>query len=183
MNKYFKFFCTLLLFTVYVVPLTSLSAGEQDGTKIQRRIPYPPPTPPAPCPPMPPGVEMEQNCNTPTLEDLRKKYLETEGITNRGLNFYYYAGGFFSEHRFYDTDTVNQANYSFNTQTMFKKLGPPDYQKTLINNYETIEIYAYVFDYKSNKDYVMSVYTANGLVYRNGYSETALKIDDSWEKY
>ena len=66
---------------------------------------------------------------------------------------------------------------------MFETLGPPDYQKSLTRDNQTMEVYAYVFNNKSNRDYVMVVYTVNGLIYRSGYSETSLKIDESWESY
>jgi hypothetical protein len=183
MNKLIVICGVLSSFTLHFIPTTNAYAGENDEIKAPHRIPSPPPPPPAPCPPIPPGVEMEQTCETPTLDELRAKYLETEGPNNRGRNFYYYAGAFFGKHKFYKITAPNQANYSFNTQTMFETLGPPDYQKSLMRDNQTMEVYAYVFNNKSNRDYVMVVYTVNGLIYRSGYSETSLKIDESWEKF
>ena len=98
------------------------------------------------------------------------------------MNFYYYSSAFFNKNRFYKTTTVNQANFSFNTQKMFEEIGLPDYKKKLTIDSETMDVYAYVFTNKSNRDYVMVVYTANALIYRYGYSETDLIIDESWKK-
>ena len=182
MNKVLVQSGVLLAFTLLFVASTSTYSGEVDGIKSPRRIPSPPPVPLAPCPPMPPGVDMEQTCNTPTLDELRTKYLDTEGDNNRGLNFYYYSSAFFNKNRFYKTTTVNQANFSFNTQKMFEEIGLPDYKKKLTIDSETMDVYAYVFTNKSNRDYVMVVYTANELIYRYGYSETDLVIDESWKK-
>ena len=182
MNKLNTLCIVLLMFTLQSIALTSIYAAEREGIEAPRRIPSPPPTPPAPCPPPPPGVDIDQTCKSPTLDELRIKYLETEGTDNRGLNFYFIAAAFFDQHRFYRTTTVNQANFSFNTKTMVETLGPPDYRKTLIKDSETMELFAYVFTNKSKRDSVMIVYTANGLIYRNGYSETSFIIDDSWEK-
>ena len=88
MNKFLVICGVLSWFTIHFIPTTNAYAGENDEIKAPNRIPSPPPPPPAPCPPIPPGVEMEQTCETPTLDELRAKYLETEGPNNRGLNFY-----------------------------------------------------------------------------------------------
>ena len=182
MNKIIVLRGVLLAFTLQYIASMSIYAGEVDGIKSPRRIPSPPPTPAAPCPPMPPGVDIEQTCKTRTLYELQTKYLDSEGENNRGLNFYYYSAAFFNKHRIYTTTTVNQANFSFNTQTMFEELGQPDYKKKLTKDNVYMDVYAYVFTNKSNRDYVMVVYTANELVYRYGYSETDLIIDESWKK-
>ena len=173
----------LSLLVALVSPII-VAADQLNGPQTHRKIPDPPPPPPPPpCPPAPPGIDIKPNCETLSLEDLRKQYLQSEGNARRGINFFHYATTFFGEHRFYKTQAEYQANYSFNTQALIKELGPPDYQKTRVVNNETVKQYAYAFDYKANKDYLIVLETVNNLVYRIGYTETVIEIDNSWEKY
>lgn len=178
----------LVIIALFAVPSVPYAAGNEAGEYIgsaQAGIPLapPPPPPPAPCPPPPPGVSIKTNCETPTLEELKNIYLRTEGHANRGLNFYYFASQLFTEHRLSRTISSAQSNYAIDTQTVFDGLGFPDYEKKKIIRNQTMDLYAYRFDYQSDKDYLLIVYTVNGAVFQAGYSETNLEIDDSWREF
>ncbi|KPJ87461.1 MAG: hypothetical protein AMJ53_18080 [Gammaproteobacteria bacterium SG8_11] len=161
------------VFSIYADDSAEISGKTELG-----KIPYPPPLPKYPCPIIPLGVKVADHC----FEDLKNKYLQTEGHNNRGLNFYYYASDFFSRHS-YGVKSTHQVGYSADVRTMFEALGLPDYQTREKIENDAMELYAYLFNYKNNNDYLLVVHTAYGYIYRIGYTQTEFEIDESWRKY
>jgi hypothetical protein len=173
----------MLLLVLSTPGLTDDDSNGINTSGINRRIPKPPPPPLAPCPPLPPGANIKSHCETPTLESLKKKYLQTEGHANRGLNFYYFAAEFLGRHRLSRIAVAHQANFSLNKQTLFDELGFPEFKKQMRREGQTLDVYAYRFDYQGNKDYLLMVYMTNDQVYRTGSTETSFEIDNSWQDY
>lgn len=177
--KFAVFFTVILMVGLYNVAGANAEGGtKHSGWLTVNRIPYPPPLPEYLCPRIAAVVKVNDHCYT----DLKNKYLQTEGQDNRGLNFYYYASEFFSAHS-YGTDSIHQTGYSVDVRGMVEALGLPDYQKSLRGNNEAMELYAYLFDYMGIKDYMMIVYSYNGTIYRIGYTQTAMGIDQNWSLY
>ena len=157
--------------------------GPSTSTKM-RTPPMPPPPPLAPCPPPPPDGSMNYHCESQSLAALKHKYLQTEGHSNRGLNFYYFAGKLFSENLLTKNVRLFEGNYSLTRQTLFDELGNPDYAKRAVIHDKSLELYAYRFDYKGNKDYMIVVSTSlDGSVVQTGYTETRVEIDNSWREF
>lgn len=173
----------MVLLTVWTFGWADEYRETVNTAAVSRRAPKPPPPPLAPCPPLPPGVNLQSHCETPTLEALKKKYLQTEGHADRGLNFYYFAAEFLDRHRLSRVVVAQQANFSLDKQTLFAELGLPEFKKQMQREGLTMDVYAYRFDYQGNKDYMLKVYMTNDQVYRAGYTESGLEIDNTWQDY
>jgi hypothetical protein len=173
----------ILLLTLWAPSWADDYSDAVNTSAVNRRTPKPPPPPLVPCPPLPPGGKIKSHCETPTLESLKMKYLQTEGYAKRGLNFYYYAAEFLDRHRLSRIAVAHQANFSLNKQTLFAELGFPEFKKQMHREGQILDVYAYRFDYQGNKDYLLIIYVTNDQVYRTGYTETNLEIDNTWRDY
>lgn len=108
---------------------------------------------------------------------MRKKYLLEEGEKNRGLIFFEFLQLFLKE------NGAKGSTYKFAPPKLIEYFGKPDYQRTTQISGKDVSQYAYLFNYKANKDWAVIVSFDGYDIIFVGYTKTVQILFDGWSEY